>query len=117
MNATRARTGDRFQDSVVSIERVNLLGVQVTAPALLNCAEHERRGVLGLGTGRRGVLGLGAVTDPALLDRLLGLPSGYPRHNPACGRRHQRSYRHRGPQRRRVHGYPAAGNRRSSWPT
>jgi len=68
MNATRARTDDRFQDSVVSIERVNLLGVQVTASALLNCAEHERRGVLGLG----------AVTDPALLDRLLGLPSGVP---------------------------------------
>jgi len=68
MNLTRSRTGGRFEDSVVSIERVDLLGVQVTARALLNCAEHERRGVLGLG----------AVIGPALLDRLLGLPSGYP---------------------------------------
>jgi len=53
MNATRARTDDRFQNSVVSIERVNLLGVQVTACALLNCAEHQRRSSLGLGRGHR----------------------------------------------------------------
>ena len=73
MNATRARTGDRLRDPVVSIGRVNLLGVQVTARALLNCAEHERSSVLGLG----------AVTDPALLDMLLGLPTGYPCRDPA----------------------------------
>lgn len=57
----------------ISIPRVNLLGVQVTARALLNSAEHERRSVLGLG----------AVTDPALLDRLLDLPAGYPCRDPA----------------------------------
>ena len=68
MNATRARAGDRLRDLVVSIGPVNLLGVRVTVRALLNCAEHERRSVLGLG----------AVTDPALLDRLLGLPARYP---------------------------------------
>ena len=73
MNATRARTGDRLRDPVVSIGRVNLLGVQVTARAPLNCAEHERSSVLGLG----------AVTDPALLDMLLGLPTGYPCRDPA----------------------------------
>jgi hypothetical protein len=43
---------------------VTLLGVQATARALENCAEHDRRSALGLG----------AVTDPALLDRFLGLP-------------------------------------------
>ena len=73
MNATRARTGDRLRDSAVSIERVNLLGVQVTDHALLSCAEHQRRNSLGLG----------AITDPALLDRLLGLPVGYPCCDPA----------------------------------
>jgi hypothetical protein len=73
MNATKARTGDRCRASVVSIGRVNLLGVQVMARALLNCAEHERRSSLGLG----------AITDPALLDRLLGLPVGYPCRDPA----------------------------------
>ena len=52
---------------------MNLLGVQVTARALLNSAEHERRSVLGLG----------AVTAPAILDRLLGLPTGYPCRDPA----------------------------------
>ncbi len=71
MSATRARTGDRRRGSVVSIGRVNLLGVQVTARALLNCAERERRSVLGLG----------AVTDPVLLDRLLGLPTRYLRRD------------------------------------
>ena len=73
MNATRARTGDRLRDPVVTIGRVNLLGVQVTARALLNCAEHERSSVLGLG----------AVTHPALLDMLLALPTGYPCRDPA----------------------------------
>jgi hypothetical protein len=73
MNATRARTGDRLRDPVVLIGRVNLLGVQVTARALPNCAEHERRSNLGLG----------AITDPALLARLLGPPVGYPCRDPA----------------------------------
>jgi hypothetical protein len=48
MNAARARTGDRCRASVVSIGRVRLLGVKVTARALVNCAEHERRSSLGL---------------------------------------------------------------------
>jgi len=43
-----------------------LLGVRVTAHAVLNLAEH----------GRRAAAGLGAVIDPALLDRLLDLPAG-----------------------------------------
>jgi hypothetical protein len=76
MNATWARTADRFQDSMVSIRRVNL---QVTARALLNCVEHERRSSLSLG----------AVTDPVLLDRLLGLPVGYPAVTLPCGRKRQ----------------------------
>jgi hypothetical protein len=50
------------------VERVNLLGVPVTACAVLNAAEHERRVSAGLG----------AVTDPALLDRLMDLPAGVP---------------------------------------
>ena len=75
---------------MVSIERVNLLGVQVTARALLNCAEHERSSVLGLG----------AVTDPALLDMLLALPTRYPCRDPApVGGNVSRGYRPRGPRR------------------
>src|ERR1700760_383167 len=46
--------------------RVMLLGVQVTAYAIINIAEHRRRAAAGLG----------AVTDPALLDRLMDLPTG-----------------------------------------
>ncbi len=52
----------------ISVKRVNLLGVRVTAHAALNRTEHERRESLG-------VL---AVTDPALLGCLLGLPVGQP---------------------------------------
>jgi len=40
---------------------------------LLNCAEQERRSSLGLG----------AITDPALLDRLRGLPVECPCRDPA----------------------------------
>ncbi len=55
------------------VEGVNLLGVRVTAYALLNAAEH----------GRRRSAGLGAVTDPALLDRLMDLPLALPVADPA----------------------------------
>ncbi len=51
---------------------VLLLGVRVTARGRLNRAEHERRRTLGLGP----------VTDPALLNRLLDLPSGEPVSDP-----------------------------------
>jgi hypothetical protein len=50
------------------VEGVNLLGVPVIAQAVLNAAEHERRASAGLG----------AVTDPALLDRLMDLPVAVP---------------------------------------
>jgi hypothetical protein len=54
------------------VEGVNLLGVRVTAYAVLNAAEH----------GRRRSAGLGAVSDPALLDRLMDLPAGLPVADP-----------------------------------
>src|SRR5207247_11367419 len=43
---------------------VMLLGVRVTAYAIINIAEHQRRERAGLG----------AVINPALLDRLMDLP-------------------------------------------
>ena len=49
-----------------SVAGVMLLGVRVTAHAVLNLAEHRRRAAAGIG----------AVVDPALLDRLLDLPAG-----------------------------------------
>jgi len=52
----------------IVVEGVWLLGVRVTAHAVLNVAEH----------GRRRAAGLGAVTDPDLLDRLLDLPASVP---------------------------------------
>ena len=52
----------------IQAEGVNLLGVRVTALAALSIAEHARRVRAGLG----------AVTSPALLDRLLDLPAGMP---------------------------------------
>ena len=45
---------------------VMLLGVRVTAYAIINIAEHQRRETAGIG----------AVIDPALLDRLMDLPIG-----------------------------------------
>jgi hypothetical protein len=50
------------------VEAVVLLGVRITAYAVINVAEHQRRDEAGLG----------AVTDPALLDRLLDLPVAVP---------------------------------------
>jgi hypothetical protein len=52
----------------VSVGLVNLLGVRVSTHAVLDQAEHARR---------RSV-GMAAVTDPALLGRLLEVPSGQP---------------------------------------
>jgi hypothetical protein len=52
---------------------VMLLGVRVTAHAVVNLAEHRRREAAGMA----------AVIDPALLDRLLDLPVGVPVLDPA----------------------------------
>ena len=52
--------------------RVMLLGVRVTAYAIINVAEQQRRGTVGTG----------AVTNPALLDRLMDLPMGIPVSDP-----------------------------------
>lgn len=56
----------------VSVGLVNLLGVRVSARAVLDRAEHTRRWSAGVA----------AVTDPALLDRLLEVPSGEPVADP-----------------------------------
>jgi len=45
---------------------VMLLGARVTAYAIINIAEHQRRETAGMG----------AVINPALLDRLMDLPTG-----------------------------------------
>ena len=58
----------------IRIGPVNLLGTRVEAWATLNRQEH----------GRRSALGLGAVTDPALLERLLDLPLGEPVDDPVA---------------------------------
>src|SRR2546421_7608486 len=52
--------------------RVMLLGVRVTAYAIINVAEHRRRGAAGMG----------AVISPVLLDRLMDLPTGIPVTDP-----------------------------------
>jgi hypothetical protein len=49
-----------------------LLGVRVTAYAIINIAEHRRREIAGMG----------AITIPALLDRLMDLPIGIPVTDP-----------------------------------
>lgn len=54
--------------AAIQARGVSLLGACVTAQAALNVAEHARRARAGLG----------AVTSPALLDRLLDLPAGMP---------------------------------------
>src|SRR5580693_7641036 len=51
---------------------VTLLGVRVTAYSIINMVEHRRREEAGLG----------AVINPALLDRLLDLPTGVPVADP-----------------------------------
>jgi len=48
--------------------RVMVLGVRVTAYAIINIAEHRRRETAAMG----------AVINPALLDRLMDLPIGIP---------------------------------------
>jgi hypothetical protein len=59
--------------SLPSAAGVMLLGVRVTAYAVVNLAEHRRREAAGMA----------AVIDPALLDRLLDLPVGVPVIDPA----------------------------------
>ena len=51
---------------------VRLLGVRVTAYAIINLGEHRRREAAGMG----------AVISPALLDRLLDLPAAIPVADP-----------------------------------
>jgi hypothetical protein len=58
----------------VRVEGVILLGVGVTASAIINIAEHRRREAAGMG----------AVTNPGLLDRLLDLPAGIPVTDPVA---------------------------------
>jgi len=60
------RSAQRHQRDSVAVEAVSLLGVRVTAYALINENEHQRRNVAQVG----------AVTNPALLDRLMDLPIG-----------------------------------------
>src|SRR6266576_7188090 len=52
--------------------QVMLLGVRVTAYAIINIGEHRRRETAGVGT----------VSNPALLDRLMDLPTGIPVTDP-----------------------------------
>jgi hypothetical protein len=58
----------RSGGSAVWVEAVTLLGVRVTAHVIINVAEHQRRQAAGMA----------AVTDPALLDRLMDLPVATP---------------------------------------
>lgn len=58
----------------VSVDLVNLLGVRVSARAILNRVEHERRSSLGIT----------ALTDAALLGSLLELPLGRPVLDPVA---------------------------------
>lgn len=62
----------RSRRSYVQIEAVLLLGVRVTAYAIINEREHQRRQAAKMT----------AVTDPALLDRLMDLPVGIPVADP-----------------------------------
>jgi hypothetical protein len=55
-----------------SVVGVRLLGVRVTAYTVINLTEHRRRAAAGMG----------AVTSPALLDRLLDLPAAVPVDDP-----------------------------------
>ena len=59
--------------SLQAVAGVMLLGIRVTAYAVINVAEHRRRQAAGIG----------AVLQPALLDRLLDLPAGVPVIDPA----------------------------------
>lgn len=63
---------DRLQGEVISVGPVNLLGTRVTAQVRLNRSE----------AGRRNASGMGPVTNPALLERLHGLPLGRPVRDP-----------------------------------
>jgi hypothetical protein len=54
--------------TAVRVEAVVLLGVRVTAYVIINVAEYQRREAAGMA----------AVTDPALLDRLMDLPVATP---------------------------------------
>lgn len=62
----------RGDGSAVRVEAVALLGVKVTAYVVINGTEHQRREAAGVA----------AVTDPALLDRLMDLPVAVPVSDP-----------------------------------
>lgn len=62
----------RGDGSNVSVPAVRLLGIRVTAHAVIDMSEHQRREAAGLA----------AVTDPALLDRLMDLPVAIPVNDP-----------------------------------
>ena len=59
--------------SLQAVAGVMLLGVRVTAYAVINVTEHRRREAAGMG----------AVLQPVLLDRLLNQPTGVPVIDPA----------------------------------
>ena len=65
-------SSSRGDGSAVRVEAVALLGVRVTAYAVINGTEHQRREAAGMA----------AVTDPALLDRLMDLPVAVPISDP-----------------------------------
>ncbi len=58
----------RSGGTAVRVEAVTLLGAKVSAYVIINVAEHQRREAAGVV----------AVTDPALLDRLMDLPLATP---------------------------------------
>lgn len=62
----------RGEGGAVRVEAVTLLGVKVTAYVVINDTEHQRREAAGMA----------AVTDPALLDRLMDLPVAVPVSDP-----------------------------------
>lgn len=66
--------GSEGEAGLAWVKGVSLLGIRVTAVAAIDTAEHDRRRAAGCG----------AVTDPALLDRLLGLPIGRPVPDPVA---------------------------------
>jgi hypothetical protein len=62
----------RDDGGAVRVEAVTLLGVKVTAYAVINDTEHQRREAAGMA----------AVINPALLDRLMDLPVAVPVSDP-----------------------------------
>jgi hypothetical protein len=89
-----------LRDLAVSVRPVNLLGVRVTASAVLNSAEHQPPRRPRPGRGHRSGASGPAAGPPGPVSA-----AGRSR----MGRNVSRRDRHRGPRRRRVRGHPAAG--------